>query len=122
MKKLTEPGQKLQIDFTGKLHDKKINGDMQILIAVDRFSKWLTVKTCKTAETKEVINFLTNNFNLYGILEKIKPDEGGAFVSNMKKPKYKNILHTPVTYAKRGGRKRDTKFKKPKANKSRRSE
>ena len=70
LKTLTEPGQEIQIDFTGKLHNKKINGDVQILIAIDRFSKWPTVKICKTAETKEVINFLTNNFKLYGLPEK----------------------------------------------------
>ena len=81
LKTLTEPGQEIQIDFTGKLHNKKINGDVQILIAIDRFSKWPTVKICKTAETKEVINFLTNNFNLYGLPEKIKSDKGGAFIS-----------------------------------------
>ena len=81
MKTLTEPGQEIQIDFTGKLHNKKINGDVQILIAIDRFSKWPTVKICKTAETKEVINFLTNNFNLYGSPEKIKSDKRGAFIS-----------------------------------------
>ena len=35
----------------------------------------------QTAETKEVINFLTNNFNLYGLPEKNKSDKGGAFIS-----------------------------------------
>ena len=77
LKTLTEPGQEIQIDYTGKLHNKKINGDVQILIAIDRYSKWPTVKTCRTAETKEVINFLINNFNLYGIPEKIKSDKRG---------------------------------------------
>ena len=67
LQKLTEPGQEIQIDLTGKLHNKKINGDKQLLIAIDRFSKWPTVKLCKSAETKEVINFLSSNFNLYGI-------------------------------------------------------
>ena len=81
LEKLTEPGQEIQIDFTGKLHNKKINGDVQILIAIDRFSKWPTVKICKSAETKEVIIFLSSNFKLYGIPEKIKSDKGGAFVS-----------------------------------------
>ena len=79
LKTLTEPGQEIQIDFTGKLHNKRINGDVQILIAVDRFSKWPTVKIRKVAETKEVISFLTNNFKFYGIPEKIKSD--GAFIS-----------------------------------------
>ena len=62
LEKLTEPGQEIQIDFTGKLHNKKINGDVQILIAIDRFSKWSTVKICKSAETKEVKNFLSSSF------------------------------------------------------------
>ena len=81
LEKLTELGQEKQIDFTRKLHNQKIHGDVQILIAVDRFSKWPTVKICKTAETEEVIQFLTSNFNLYGIPEKIKSDKGGAFIS-----------------------------------------
>ena len=39
-------------------------------------------KYCETAETKEVINFPSSNFNLCGIPEKIKSDKRGAFVSN----------------------------------------
>ena len=77
---LTEPGQEIQTDFTRNLHNKKLNGGNQLLIAIDRFSKWPTVKICKTAETKELNNFLTQNFNLYGIPEKIKPDKDGAFI------------------------------------------
>ena len=81
LEKLSEPGQKIQIDFTGKLHKKNLNGEPQILIAIDRFSKWPTAKLCKTSETKEVISFLSNQFNLYGIPEKNKSDKGGAFTS-----------------------------------------
>ena len=81
LEKLTGPGQEIQIDFTEKLHNQKIHGDVQILIAVDRYSKLPTVKICKTAETKEMIQFLTCNFNLYGIPEKIKSDKEGAFIS-----------------------------------------
>ena len=36
---------------------------------------------CKTAETKEVINFLKQNFNLNEIPEKIKSDKSGEFIS-----------------------------------------
>ena len=42
--KQTEPGREIQFDFTGKLHNKRINGDVQFSIAVERFSKWPTVK------------------------------------------------------------------------------
>ena len=81
LKTLTEPGQEIQIDFSGKLNNEKLNGDHQVLIAKDRFSKWPTAKICQSAETNEVINFLKQNFNLYGLPEKIKTDKGGAFVS-----------------------------------------
>ena len=76
LEKLTEHGQEIQIDFTGKLHNKNIHGKIQILIAVDRFSRWPTAKICKTSETKEVIQFLSCNFNFYGIPEKTKLDKG----------------------------------------------
>ena len=64
--KLSEPGQEIHIDFTGKLHNKNLHGEVQILIAVNRWptSKWSTVKFCKTSETKKIIYFLTSNFNL----------------------------------------------------------
>ena len=81
LEKLSEPGQEIQFDFTGIFYNKHLHGETQILIAVDRFSKWPIVKICKSAETKEVINFLTSNFNLYGIPEKITSDKGGAFIS-----------------------------------------
>ena len=41
-------------------------------------------KSCKISETNYVINFLTNNFNLYGTPEKKSDKE--AIIS--KKPKY----------------------------------
>ena len=44
-----------------------MNGEHQILIATDRFSKWPTVNFCKLSETKKVLNFLKKKFNLYGI-------------------------------------------------------
>ena len=84
---LTEPGQEIQIDFSGKLHNRKISGEPYLLIAIDRFSKWPTAKICKSTENKEVIKFLENHFNLHGLPEKIKSDRGGAFISQ----EYKNF-------------------------------
>ena len=54
LEKLSEPGQEIQIDFIGQLHNKNLHDELQILIAVDRFGKWPTVKVCKTSEVKEV--------------------------------------------------------------------
>ena len=81
LEKLSEPGQEIHTDFTGNLPNKKLGGETQILIAIDRFSKWPTAKNFKSSETKEVTNFLSCTFNLYGIPGKIKWNKGGAFVS-----------------------------------------
>ena len=35
LKTLTELGQEIQINFSGKLNNKKLNGDHQTLIAID---------------------------------------------------------------------------------------
>ena len=42
LEKLTELGEELQLDLTGNLHNKILNGEPQILIAKDRFSNWPT--------------------------------------------------------------------------------
>ena len=44
LKTLTEPGQEIQIDFSGELNNKNLIGEHQILLAIDRFSKWPTAK------------------------------------------------------------------------------
>ena len=76
LEKLSELGKELQIDFTGKLHNKNLNGEPQILIAIDWFSKWPTAKIYETSDEEEVISFLPTQINLYGIPEKIKSDKG----------------------------------------------
>ena len=65
------------------------------------------MKICKSSETKEVINFLTNNFNLYGLPEKIKLEQGGASISKeyRKFCKNRNIeieICTPGMHTKNG--------------------
>ena len=35
----TEPGREVQINFSGKINHKKVNGEHQILIVIDIFSK-----------------------------------------------------------------------------------
>ena len=66
LEKLSEPGQELQIDFTWKSHNKNLNREPQNLMAIDRLNKWPTAKRFKLSELKEVISFLSNQFNLYG--------------------------------------------------------
>ena len=92
LEKLTERGQEIQIDFTGKLQNENILGDVQILIAVDRFSKPPTVKICNISETKEVTQIFSSKFILYGILENIRSDEGNAFITNVIREFCKNRI------------------------------
>ena len=58
---LSEPNQELQLDFAGPIKSKW-KGDLYLLVAVDRFSKWPTVKICYRTDTNTVIKFLTENF------------------------------------------------------------
>ena len=56
---LTEPNQEIQLDFAGPIKSKT-RGDVYILVAIDRFSKWPTAQTCKNTDTLTVLKFLTN--------------------------------------------------------------
>ena len=81
------------------------------------------MKICKTAETREIINFLSSKYNLHGLPEKNKSDKGGAFVSIeyhefWKKPKHRiGKWHIPNAYGKRSDRQSNTDIEKSKKNK-----
>ena len=51
---LTEPGQEVKNYFSGKLHDKHINGEPYIHIGMDRYSEWPVVQVCKSTEVKKL--------------------------------------------------------------------
>ena len=53
LKILTEPGQEIQIDITGKLHNKKLNGESQLLIAIDRFEN---MQNYRNKRSKKLLN------------------------------------------------------------------
>ena len=61
LKKLIEPGQEIQIDFTGELHNKRINGDVQISIAGVRFSIYMAYsKNMQNRRNKGSFKFSNN--------------------------------------------------------------
>ena len=76
-----KPGQEIQIDFTGNLHNKKLQSNPYILIAVDETSRWPVAKICKNKRHQTVITFLNEYINVYGVPKQIKSDRGGAFIS-----------------------------------------
>ena len=76
-----EPGEELQLDFTGDLISDKLQNHPKILVAVDHFSKWTTAKICNNTETKTVTKFLEQHFNLHGVPKRIRTDNDTAFKS-----------------------------------------
>ena len=64
---LTEPGQGIQVDFSGKLHIEHVTGEPYFLIAIDRYIKWPIVQTCKSTKTIEVKKSLESSINLQGV-------------------------------------------------------
>ena len=53
---LTEPNQEIQLDFAGPIKSKT-RGDVYILMAVDRFSKWPIAHICKSTDARTVEKF-----------------------------------------------------------------
>ena len=79
------PGEEIQLDFTGSLHNKKLPSTPYILVAVDKNSRWPVTKICKNTNHETVITFLKEYINIYGVSKQIKSDKGGAFISKENK-------------------------------------
>ena len=62
---LTEPGQEIQKDFSGELHNKHVTGEPYILTKIDQHSKWPVVRVCKSTGTHEDKEFFESLINLH---------------------------------------------------------
>ena len=78
---LTEPNQEIQLDFAGPIKSKT-RGDVYILVAIDRFSKWPTAQICKSTDTRTVLKILTKYFADNGTPQCSRTDNGSCFKSN----------------------------------------
>ena len=78
---LPEPNQEIQLDFAGPIKSKT-RGDIYILVAIDRFSKWPTAHVCKNTATRTVIKLLTKYFADNGTPRCIRTENGSCFESN----------------------------------------
>ena len=78
---LTETNQEIELDFAGPIKSKT-RGDVYILVAIDRFSKWPTAQVCKNTDTRTVLKVLTKYFTDNGTPRCIKTDSGSCFKSN----------------------------------------
>ena len=77
---LTEPGQEIQLDFAGPIKSKS-RGNVYILVAIDRFSKWPTAQICKNTDSQTVIKFLIKYCADNGRPKTIRTDNGSCFKS-----------------------------------------
>ena len=77
---LTEPGQEIQVDFAGPIRSKS-RGNVYILVAIDRFSKWPTAQICKNTDSQTIIKFLMKYCADNGTPQTIRTDNGSCFKS-----------------------------------------
>ena len=75
---LTKPGQELQLDYAGPLEDHK-GKKVYLLVAIDRYSKFPSVKVTKSTGGKSTIKFLRTYIDTHGIPESIKTDQFSGF-------------------------------------------
>ena len=64
------PGQEIQIDFTGNLNSKHLNSSPFILVVVDKNSRWPVAKICKNTNHDTVKTFLREYINENGVRKK----------------------------------------------------
>ena len=69
------------MDFAGPIKSKT-RGDVFILVAVDRFSKWPTAQICKNTDSRTVLKILTKYCSDNGTPRSIRTDNGSCFKSN----------------------------------------
>ena len=76
-----EPNQEIQLVFAGPIK-LKTRGDVYILVALDRFSKWPTAQICENTDSRTVLKFLTKFCTDNGTPRRTRTDNGSCFKSN----------------------------------------
>ena len=78
---LSEPNQEIQLHFAGPIKSKS-RGDVDILVAVDRFSNRPTAQICKNTDSRTVLKFSTKYCSDNGTPLSIRTDNVSCFKSN----------------------------------------
>ena len=69
-----KPGQELQLEYVGPLEDNKGN-KIYLLIAIDGYSKFPSLKITKSTGDKSSVKFLLTYIETHGIPESIRTDQ-----------------------------------------------
>ena len=75
---LSGPNQELQLDFTGPILDDK-GSKIFLLVAVDRFSNFLSIFITKATGAKKVTKILASYIRIHVIPQSIRTDDGSGF-------------------------------------------
>ena len=75
---LSQPGQELQLDYAGPLEDTK-GKKIYLLVAIDRYSKFPSVKITKSTRGKSSVKFLRTYMDTHGLPESIRTDQFSGF-------------------------------------------
>ena len=75
---LTQPGQEVQLDYAGPIENRK-GKKIYLLVAIDRFSKFPSVKITKSTSGKCTVKFLRSYIDTHGIPESICSDQFSGF-------------------------------------------
>jgi transposase InsO family protein len=67
--------------MAGKLHKSWPGGHIYLLVAVDRFTKWIEVKPVTTADATTTVNFIKGIVFRFGVPNNIVIDNDNNFTS-----------------------------------------
>src|SRR4051812_38130909 len=69
------------LDMVGKLHKSCPGGHIYLLVAVDRFTKWVEAKPVTSAESASTVDFIRDIVFRFGVPNSIVTDNGSNFTS-----------------------------------------
>ena len=75
---LTQPGQEVQLDYAGPIENQK-GKKIYLLVAIDRFSKFPSVKVTKSTSGKCTVKFLRSYIDTHRVPESIHSDQFSGF-------------------------------------------
>jgi transposase InsO family protein len=78
---LSWPFAQWDIDMVGKLHKSWPRGHVYLLVAIDKFTKWIEAIPVTSADAALVVNFINKIVFPFGIPNNIVTDNGSNFTS-----------------------------------------
>ena len=75
---LNEPSREIQLDYAGLLSDGA-GGQIYILVAIDRYSKYTSVMLTRKTGAKKILKFLKDYINIHSIPKSIRTYQFSSF-------------------------------------------